>query len=926
VKRPNSIFFLSVFFGVAFWFVDTVLHYLYYNPSQHGYIEMLTIHAGSHQIFVGFTFLLVSIIIGLTMSGMIRNLSMTQQNLVENEKRFRALIENTNDIVLIIDENFKYKYVSPSVTRILGYTPEEFFGKVPADFIHSDDHNLMNTVLEDVSKTPDYTFLTPEYRVRSKTGEYRTMEAIIRNQLDVPEVNGYVVNSRDVSQRSETALLLRQEKELAESLAAIGQEVIQPDKSVREIATKVLGFAQKLTDSAHGFVTTIDQINGDNIVHTYSKMIEKECTIPFELQHIRFKKGADGVYPSLWGHSLNIKKSIFTNSPCDHKEAKGIPNEHVPLQSFLSVPAMIGNNLVGQIALANSSHEYTQKDVEIVERIADFYALAVQRENYEQTIREEKDMLQTYFNVAAFMFIALDINGTITMMNRRGCEILGYKENETLGKNWFDTFIPENERQKIRNVGSEIIAGNLEPFEYHENEILTKNGTKRLIAWRNSYLRDKDGKIISIMSSGEDITEKKKIEEITRIQRDLALELVSVKGIRKTFEVSLDAAIKASGLDSGSFYLLDSENRNLMLFTHKGLSPEFISQLSQYTPDTVQHKLVMSAQPVYTSYSPMEFPENDIRRIEGIRALAVIPLIYSGRVIGCMKLASHTMDEVPIYTRTVLVTIAQQVSVAAMRAITEDELVKHRDHLEELVKDRTRELEETQEELVEKERLATLGHLVAVVSHEIRNPLGTIASSIYNIKQNITDADPIVIRSLDRADRSIKRCDAIIEELLSFTSKRHQELLQINLDDWLEIMLDEIDIPDDIQLIMNLHSGISIIVDAERLRRCLINIVTNAVQAHTENLTTSNKTIEVATKVEFDRVDIMVKDNGSGIAEADIGRIFEPLYSTKSFGVGLGLTIVRQIVEEHGGNIEIESIQGEGTTVRMWLPLQYIQF
>lgn len=925
MKNPKSILILTVLLGIAFWFLDSFLHYVYLNPSHHSYLGMSTIYADPHQILVSSVFLLITIIVGLAISGMINDLRTTQDNLAESEKKFRALLENSNDIILIVDRDLKYKYVSPSVKRIYGYSPEEMIGKSRTDFVHPDDLTIIKAVLEDAQKTPDYSFLSPEYRVRGKDGEYHAMEAIIRNYLNIPGINGYVVNSRDISKRKETAFQLRQEKELAEGLALIGQEIIKTESTVSGIASIVLEFAQKLTGSAHGFASTIDLVTGDSIQHTYSEMLDKDCKMTESMPCRRFNKGSDGLYPTLRGHSLNVKKSIFTNSPTDHEEAKGLPNGHVPLKNFLSVPAMIGNNLVGQIALANSSHDYTQKDVEIVERIATLYALAVQRENYEQAIHEEKDLLKTNFNVAAVMLLGLDPDGYVTMINRRGCEILGYEENEILGKNWFDTFIPERNRQEMKLVADHVIAGNLQHHEYYENVIVTKNGVERIIAWRNANLRDKNGKVTSSLSSGEDITEKKQIEEITRIQRDLALELVSVKGVQKTFEVALDAAIQASGLDSGGYYLVDPETGNLRLIVHKGVGSEFVKQISEFSPDTSQHQLVMKAEPVYTNYTQMNKSENDILLTEALRAFAVIPLVYSDEVIACMNLASHSLDEVPMYTRAVLETIARQVSVAVMRAIAEEELVKHRDNLEELVKERTRELEETQEELVEKERLATLGHLVAVVSHEIRNPLGTIASSIYNLKQHITETDPIIIRSLERADRNVKRCDAIIEELLSFTSKRPQKMLRIDVDEWMSTVLEEIDVPEDIQLITNLNSGISIVVDTERCRRCLVNIITNAVQALLEEQTSAKKTIELATNVKFDRVEIMVKDNGPGIAEVDIARIFEPLYSTKSFGVGLGLTIVKQIIEDHGGDIEIESTQGEGTTVRIWLPLHFTQ-
>ncbi|KKM89092.1 hypothetical protein LCGC14_1252130 [marine sediment metagenome] len=136
-----------------------------------------------------------------------------------------------------------------------------------------------------------------------------------------------------------------------------------------------------------------------------------------------------------------------------------------------------------------------------------------ERKKGEEKILEEKNKAQSYLDLAGAMIMALDKNGNISMINKKGCEILGYLEEELIGKQWFKTVLPPRFSEPVFEDFKRIIRGELEPLEFYENPILTKNGEERMIAWHNSLLYDKEGSIIGGLSSGEDITEKKKKEK-----------------------------------------------------------------------------------------------------------------------------------------------------------------------------------------------------------------------------------------------------------------------------------------------------------------------------------------------------------------------------------------------------------------------------
>ena len=136
-----------------------------------------------------------------------------------------------------------------------------------------------------------------------------------------------------------------------------------------------------------------------------------------------------------------------------------------------------------------------------------------EQKRIEEEVRLERDRAQLYLDIAGVMFVAIDNNGKVTLINKKGCNVLGYKENEIIGKNWFDNFIPKRIKKNVKSISSQLLKGKFKDTMYFENPILTKNGEERMIAWHNNILFDKSGEIIGHLSSGEDITERKMTEE-----------------------------------------------------------------------------------------------------------------------------------------------------------------------------------------------------------------------------------------------------------------------------------------------------------------------------------------------------------------------------------------------------------------------------
>ncbi|MBC7330942.1 MAG: GAF domain-containing protein [Synergistetes bacterium] len=143
-------------------------------------------------------------------------------------------------------------------------------------------------------------------------------------------------------------------------------------------------------------------------------------------------------------------------------------------------------------------------------------------EEYKNSLNKLKALL----DLVQVMVLVLDREGRVTFINLKGCEILGYSEEEIIGKDWFTNFLPEDIRDNVKMVFQKLVNGELEPVRYNENPVLTKKGEQRIIAWHNSFLRDEHGNISEVISAGEDITELKSYMVSLGNLYDLARELV----------------------------------------------------------------------------------------------------------------------------------------------------------------------------------------------------------------------------------------------------------------------------------------------------------------------------------------------------------------------------------------------------------------
>ncbi len=212
------------------------------------------------------------------------------------------------------------------------------------------------------------------------------------------------------------------------------------------------------------------------------------------------------------------KEEALNKDCCEILKSK-LCEESCPLKEILATgkpvfnyEIVITNESGNQVPVNITTVPLRDSNNEIIGAVENFRDLTRHKGLWGR-LREERNKAQQYLNIAGVIIVAINEKGVVSLINRKGCQVLDYKEDEIMGKNWFDLCVPERDRIERKSIFNQVMAGEREEAEDYENTIVNKSGEERIIAWHNSTLRDEKGNIIGTLSSGEDITERKQTEE-----------------------------------------------------------------------------------------------------------------------------------------------------------------------------------------------------------------------------------------------------------------------------------------------------------------------------------------------------------------------------------------------------------------------------
>lgn len=238
--------------------------------------------------------------------------------------------------------------------------------------------------------------------------------------------------------------------------------------------------------------------------------------------------------------------------------------------------------------------------------------------------------------------------------------------------------------------------------------------------------------------------------------------------------------------------------------------------------------------------------------------------------------------------------------------------------LEKAVRKKTVEMENLMEKVIRQEKLVAIGKISSSIAHELRNPLGAVKQSAYYLKLKLKDQPQKISEHLNLIENELNIADRVIDDLMEMTRVKSVNKEYIDLETLIHESLKRVNVNSSVQITIKVNPDAHYVwADMIQLRQVLVNLITNAYQALKEKGTILIKSILSENKK---HIHILIIDNGLGIKTALMEKVFEPLYTTKAKGTGLGLNICKQIIEKHDGQIQISSKANRGTTVEIILP------
>lgn len=302
----------------------------------------------------------------------------------------------------------------------------------------------------------------------------------------------------------------------------------------------------------------------------------------------------------------------------------------------------------------------------------------------------------------------------------------------------------------------------------------------------------------------------------------------------------------------------------------------------------------------------------------------VVPLLVQGRSEGLFVVGREPgRTEFDRADRRLLKGMARHAAVAIERASLVEGLERSRlelqrlaESLEDRVRERTRELDSAHQELMRSERMASLGRLAATVAHELRNPLAVIRTSAYYLRNRLQGQGERIERHLEMVDEQVRLAGKIISDILDFSRDVVPDRAPMDVNRTVHGVLARVAVPPSVQVVLELQEDLpALLADEVHVEQCIRNLVHNALEAMPDG-----GVLTLRSHQEDGWLCVEVRDTGEGILPEDQERIFDPMYTTRPDGNGLGLTLTRKLVRGHDGNLELQSERGAGTSFRMLLP------
>jgi PAS domain S-box-containing protein len=516
--------------------------------------------------------------------------------------------------------------------------------------------------------------------------------------------------------------------------------------------------------------------------------------------------------------------------------------------------------------------------------------------------------------------IATDMNGKVTFMNNIAEKLTGWSLADANQERVQKVFkiISEATRKTVEDPVSKVLEKGLIVGLANHTILVRRDGSEIQIDDSGAPIKDKNGKIVGTVLIFRDITQRRQREAQEKMQNavqsgitKIFQEVLHTRSERDLGQLCLSVAEEITQSKFGFIAELNSQGLQDIAVSNTG--QEFRKTLGNNLQD-ISMQVLKEGKPLFINN--LSTNTNNAGLQEGhlpIKSLLSVPLKNDGKTIGMIAVGNRE-DGYTDSQLELLEGLTAAIVEALMRKRAEEKLDAYRMNLEKLVEERTRELQA-------KERLAAIGTTASMVGHDIRNPLQSIVSELFLARQELETMPESAERdsvkeSMQLIEEQTFYINKIVADLQDYTKPLTPKPQKVILASVVKESLSSVVIPPNITVNLNLRDGTEINADQLYLKRVFVNLISNALQAmpHGGKLTLG-----------IDFTDgyacITVRDTGLGIPEDVKSKIFQPLFTTKAKGQGLGLAVVKRLTEALNGTVTFESVVGDGSTFTVKLPV-----
>ena len=463
---------------------------------------------------------------------------------------------------------------------------------------------------------------------------------------------------------------------------------------------------------------------------------------------------------------------------------------------------------------------------------------------------------------------------------------------------------------------------------YKEKELAKKEGLVSMLSVP-MCIKDRVIGVINCYTSYPHSFSKSEEEMLTTVANQAAI-CIENSGLMETLDIDeilrlvLEGVTKNIGFDRARLYLVNEKRNVLECKMAVGIDEERIKGITlRLDPEeSVVARSIFEKQPFVIPDASKDPRVNPVIKEKfNLHSLVVIPLLVKEKALGAI--AADFVEPNKNITKEALesmMVFAQQAGLAIHNAFMYQELKTFSQQMEEKIQKTSSDLSKTEAQLIRSEKLAALGQLAAGIAHEIRNPLTSINILIHSLTENLPTEDSRW-EDLKVIEEEILRINEIVDQFLRFAKPAPPLLVKAEVvsivEETLQLLRPQIE-KQRILVQKEFQSLPPILMDREQMKQVILNLLLNGVQAMPKGGHLSLK----GHIPEGDHwIKLSIQDSGIGIPPEDIGRLFDPFFSTKEGGVGLGLSIAHRIIDQHRGKIEVESTLGKGTLFTVWLPV-----